>query len=143
MDNSTPVLQAARITKTFPGVTALRAVSFDVLAGEVHAVVGENGAGKSTLMKVFCGVHTDYEGDLFLDGKPVRFASPRDAQQAGIGTVHQELYLVPDLTVAENVFLGREPLTRWGTIDRRKMNAETRQLFERLEIEISPHRRVG
>jgi ribose transport system ATP-binding protein len=137
------VLEARQITKTFPGVVALRTVSFDVLAGEVHAVIGENGAGKTTLMKVLSGVHADYEGELLLDGLPVHFDGPRQAQQAGIGIVHQELNLVRDLTVAENVFLGREPLTRWRTIDRRTMNAQTRILFERLEIEVAPDRRVG
>jgi len=142
-ESNRPVLEARRITKAFPGVVALRNVSFHVLPGEVHAMIGENGAGKSTLMKVLSGVHLDYEGELFLDGRPVRFDGPRQAQQSGIGIVHQELNLVRDLTVAENVFLGREPLTRWRTIDRRAMNAETRALFERLEIEVAPDRRVG
>lgn len=137
------LLEARNVTKKFPGVVALKNVSFDVLPGEVHAVVGENGAGKSTLMKVLSGVHADYEGEILLDGRPVRFDGPRQAQQAGIGIVHQELNLVRDLTVAENVFLGREPLTRWKTINRRAMNAETRALFERLEIAVAPDRRVG
>jgi len=138
-----PVLEGRHITKTFPGVVALRDVSFDLLAGEVHSVVGENGAGKSTLVKILSGVHSHYEGELILDGRPVRFAGPRQAQQAGIGIVHQELNLVRDLTAAENVFLGREPLTRWGTIDRRTMNAQTRALFERLEIGVAPERRIA
>jgi len=137
-----PILEARNVTKTFPGVVALRDVSFAVAAGEVHAVVGENGAGKSTLMKVLSGVHRDYEGVILLDG-PVRFAGPREAQQSGIGIVHQELNLVRDLTVADNVFLGREPLTRWQTIDRHTMHAQTRALFERIAIEIPPDRRVG
>ena len=137
------ILEARHVTKTFPGVVALRNVSFAVQPGEVHAVVGENGAGKSTLMKVLCGVHSDYDGELVLDGRPVRFEGPRQAQQAGIGIVHQDLNLVRDLTVAENVFLGREPLTRLRTIDRRTMKAQTRELFERLAIEVAPDRRVG
>lgn len=141
--DATPILEARSITKKFPGVVALRNVSFDALAGEVHAVVGENGAGKSTLMKVLSGVHADYEGEILLDGRPVRFDGPRQAQEAGIGIVHQELNLVRDLTASENVFLGREPLTRWRTIDRREMNARARELFERLEIEVPPDRRVG
>jgi len=143
MEPPRAILEAHHVTKTFPGVVALRDVSFAVLAGEVHAVIGENGAGKSTLMKVLSGVHPDYEGELILDGRPVRFDGPRQAQQSGIGIVHQELNLVRDLTVAENVFLGREPLTRWRTIDRRTMNAATRELFQRLEIAIAPDRRVG
>jgi len=143
MELPTAVLEARHITKTFPGVVALRDVSFAVMAGDVHAVIGENGAGKSTLMKVLSGVHPDYEGEILLDGRPVRFDGPRLAQQAGIGIVHQELNLVRDLTVAENVFLGREPLTRWRTVDRRTMNAQTRELFARLEIEVAPDRRVG
>lgn len=142
-DERRPVLEARGVTKTFPGVVALSEVSFGVLPGEVHAVVGENGAGKSTLMKVFSGVHADYSGDLLLDGEPVRFDGPRQAQQAGVAIVHQELNLVRDLTAAENVFLGREPLVRWGTIDRRAMNDQTRALFERLEIDVEPNRRVG
>jgi len=143
MEPRQAVLEARHVTKTFPGVVALRDVSFAVLPGEVHALIGENGAGKTTLMKVFSGVHADYMGELLLDGRPARFDGPRQAQQAGIGIVHQELNLVRDLTVAENVFLGREPLTRWRTLDRRTMNAQTRALFERLEIEVAPDRRVG
>ncbi len=137
------ILEARGITKTFPGVVALRNVSFAVAAGEVHAVIGENGAGKSTLMKVLSGVHPDYEGELLLDGKTVRFDGPREAQRAGIGIVHQELNLVRDLTAAENVFLGREPTTRWGLIDRRRMNREAAELFARLDIDVAPDQRIG
>jgi ribose transport system ATP-binding protein len=142
-ENKTPVLEARHVTKTFPGVVALKDVSFAVQAGAVHAVVGENGAGKSTLMKVLSGVHADYEGELLLDGRPVRFDGPREAQQAGVAIVHQELNLVRDLTAAENVFLGREPVTAWHTLDRRAMNARTRDYFNRLGLEIAPERRVG
>ncbi|MCX8037539.1 MAG: sugar ABC transporter ATP-binding protein [Candidatus Sumerlaeia bacterium] len=143
MPSAPIILEAREITKTFPGVVALRNVSFAVAAGEVHAVIGENGAGKSTLMKVLSGVYPDYAGELLLDGKAVRFGGPREAQQAGIGIVHQELNLVRDLTAAENVFLGREPITRWGLIDRRRMNREAAELFARLDIDVAPDQRVG
>ena len=91
---------------------ALRDVDFTLRAGEIHGLVGENGAGKSTLMKIIAGVHHDYDGTMRLDGREVRFRSARDALDAGIGMVHQELTIVPDLTVAENVFLGTQPVTR-------------------------------
>jgi ribose transport system ATP-binding protein len=95
------LLELSEVTKTFGGVTALRAVDFSLQAGEIHGLVGENGAGKSTLMKIIAGVHADYEGQMRLDGRPVHFASPRDARAGGIGMVHQELAIVPGLSVAE------------------------------------------
>jgi ribose transport system ATP-binding protein len=97
-------------------VVALRDVDFAIQSGEIHGLVGENGAGKSTLMKIIAGVYTDYQGVMRLDGAPVRFHSARDALVAGVGMVHQELSIVPDLTVAENVFLGSQPTTRLGIV---------------------------
>ena len=108
-----PILEARRITKRFPGVVALDQVSFRLEAGEAHSLCGENGAGKSTLIKVLGGViaHAEYEGELLVDGRAVRFESIRDAESAGIAVIHQELALVDEMTVAENVYLGNEPAT--------------------------------
>src|SRR5215510_889044 len=108
MPGSSPILELKGITKAFGGVEALRGVDFALFPGEIHGLVGENGAGKSTLMKIIAGVHTQYEGRITLDGREVHFRSTRDALAAGIGMVHQELSVVPDLTVAENVYLGQQ-----------------------------------
>lgn len=112
-----PVLQALGVGKRFPGVVALDDVSFGLRAGEVHALVGENGAGKSTLIKVLTGVHRPDAGELRLAGEPVRFQRPFEAQQAGISTIYQEVNLVPLMSVARNIFLGREPRNRLRLID--------------------------
>src|SRR3712207_9514478 len=106
MSSSAYLLELVGISKSFGGVHALRDVDFGLRAGEIHGLVGENGAGKSTLMKIIAGVHAEYEGEMRLDGRRVRFRSARDARDAGIGMVHQELSTVPDLSVAENVLLG-------------------------------------
>src|SRR5437660_6014119 len=105
------LLEMKDITKSFPGVKALDGVSFDLNAGEIHALVGENGAGKSTLIKILAGVypHPEYGGEIVLEGSERRFTSVRDSEQAGIAVIYQEMSLVKDLSVAENVFLGREP----------------------------------
>src|SRR3984885_2838870 len=116
--NHAVVLNAEGVSKSFAGVTALRDVDFDLMSGEVHALMGENGAGKSTLMKILAGVHSDYEGTVLLSGQPVRFEGVREAERAGIAIIHQELNLVPELTVADNIFLGREPLLAGLLIDR-------------------------
>ncbi|MET9251916.1 ATP-binding cassette domain-containing protein, partial [Nonomuraea sp. NPDC003709] len=100
------------IGKSFLGVRVLSGVDLDVTAGEVHAVVGENGAGKSTLMKIICGVHPPDEGTIEIDGHPVSFGHPLEAQRSGIAIIYQEFNLLPERTVAENVFLGREPVRR-------------------------------
>jgi ABC-type sugar transport system ATPase subunit len=126
------------ITKRFPGVTALDNVSFDVHKGEVHCLVGENGAGKSTLMKIMNGIYTEYEGQLLLDGSVIRLHSARDAQTHGIGMIHQELNLIPELRVYENIFLGREMHTRWRTLDQRKMREEAATWLDRLGVHINP-----
>ena len=111
------MLEIEYVSKRFPGVRALHNVSFQIAPGEVHALIGENGAGKSTLMKILSGVHTDYEGEVLLDGEPLSLGGPRDAQRRGIAIIHQELNLIPELTVAENIFLGREPRTAAGLLD--------------------------
>ena len=104
------------ITKSFGGVQALKGVDFALRAGEIHGLVGENGAGKSTMMKIIAGVHGGYGGRMTIDGKTVEFRSARDALAAGIGMVHQELSIVPDLSVAENVFLGKQPTGALGQV---------------------------
>lgn len=121
--NSMPVLELKNISKRFRTLQALDAVDFDLQQGEIHALVGENGAGKSTLMRILAGVYTEYEGAYILDGQPVHLHSPHDALARGIGMIHQELSVIPELSVAENIFLGRQPLTVLGTVDWGKMNA--------------------
>ena len=131
------------IGKAYGGVQACRDVTFTVRAGEVHALLGENGAGKSTLMRILSGDVAADAGTLALDGRQVRFSSPVEAQRAGIAMIHQELDLVPGLSVAENIFLGREPRTRLGTVDQRKGNRITQELLERTGIALDPRRHVG
>nr|WP_294507140.1 sugar ABC transporter ATP-binding protein [uncultured Rhodopila sp.] len=138
-----PLLDLSSITKTFGGVTALRAVDFSLAAGEIHGLVGENGAGKSTLMKIIAGVHALYQGEMRLEGREVRFASPRDARNAGIGMVHQELSVVADLSVAENVHLGVQPVGRLGLIDWRAMRRGAAEHLANLGIDIDPRTRMG
>ncbi|MCA9908889.1 MAG: sugar ABC transporter ATP-binding protein, partial [Anaerolineae bacterium] len=103
-----PLLEMRGITKQFPGVLALSDVNFSAAAGEIHALIGQNGAGKSTLMKVLAGVYQPNAGEIIIEGKPVRFQQPRAALRSGVGVVYQDLSLVPQLSVADNIFLGRE-----------------------------------
>jgi len=140
---SDPLLEIRAVGKRFPGVVALADVTFDVARGEVHALMGENGAGKSTLMKILSGVYADYDGALVWDGTPLHLQGPRDAQARGIAIIHQELNLVPELSVAENIFLGREPRTSWGTLDARRMAQEARAQTDRLGLDIAPTRPLG
>ncbi|MFD4989710.1 sugar ABC transporter ATP-binding protein [Streptomyces sp. NPDC058374] len=135
-----PVLAALGVGKRFPGVVALDEVSFDLRPGEVHALVGENGAGKSTLIKVLTGVHRPDSGELRLAGEPVRFQRPFEAQQAGISTIYQEVNLVPLMSVARNVFLGREPRTRLKLIDFPRMNREAAALLDGFGVRVDPRR---
>ncbi|MBT2442119.1 sugar ABC transporter ATP-binding protein [Streptomyces sp. ISL-36] len=130
-----PVLEMAGIVKEFPGVRALSGVDFRLFPGEIHALLGENGAGKSTLIKVLTGVHPLDGGTITLDGTSVRFASPLQAQQAGISTVYQEVNLCPNLSVAENIFIGREP-TRAGRIQWKRLRREAAELVDRLGLDI-------
>jgi D-xylose transport system ATP-binding protein len=135
-----PFLEMKNITKTFPGVRALDGVTFDLHRGEIHALVGENGAGKSTLMKVLGGVYPypDYGGELLIEGQQVRFSGVREAENAGIAVIYQELSLVKEMTVGENIFLGREPskfsVVRWEELYRR-----AQQLLQKLNLDIDPH----
>ncbi|MBP2449194.1 sugar ABC transporter ATP-binding protein [Rhizobium leguminosarum] len=137
------VLSARGVTKHFGGVQALRGVDFDLKVGEIHALLGENGAGKSTLMNLMSGVHMPDQGEIFIDGKPARFHSPRDAQAAGIATIFQELDLVSSLSVAANLFLGRELVHRHGMLDGKAMLLEARKRLEAIDRSIDPAQLVG
>jgi rhamnose transport system ATP-binding protein len=130
------------VRKSFGGVRALDGVSFDVAAGDAHALVGENGAGKSTLLKILSGSLRPDNGELAIDGRPASFAGPRDALTQGIGIVHQEMLAFPDLSVSANIFAGRE-LTRWGMLREREMRDRTRALLERLHVPFSPDTLAG
>ncbi|QEN90293.1 sugar ABC transporter ATP-binding protein [Labrys sp. KNU-23] len=129
----TAVVSLHDISKSFSGVKVLRDVNFDVRSGEVHALLGENGAGKSTLIKVIAGVHQPDTGTLTVGGETVRFTSPRHARRHGIATVYQELLLFPELTVAENIFLGNAPRQKWGGLDWSAMRLRARQLLDSLD----------
>jgi galactofuranose transport system ATP-binding protein len=133
-----PILEVRGVTKRFSGVVALEDVSFALQPGEVHALVGENGAGKSTLIKVLTGVHRPDEGEVRFDGEVVSFSSPRAAQDAGISTIYQEIDLIPLRTVAQNIFLGREPRTRLGLTDRRRMHRESAEVLDRYGLDVDP-----
>jgi len=129
----TSIVELHGIAKSFAGFPALKGVSFDVRAGEVHALLGENGAGKSTLIRIISGVHAPDRGEVRIGGEVVRLSSPRDARRRGIATVYQELLLFPELSVAENIFLGNAPRTRWGRLDWAAMRAKARALLEELD----------
>src|SRR4029079_14564 len=135
-------LRMIGVSKSFPGVLALDKVDLDVLPGEVHVLLGENGAGKSTLMKVLSGAVTRDAGEIELDGRRVEIETPRDAQALGIRIIYQELTLVPYLTAAENIFLGREPCSMPGLVDSRRMRSEASQLLAGLGLRIDPDRPV-
>jgi ribose transport system ATP-binding protein len=130
------------LTKSFPGTLAVDDLSFDVRAGEVHAVIGENGAGKTTLLMMLSGVIAPDKGRILVNGDAVHFSSPRDAQLAGIGTVFQELSLVRELTVAENVFANRAPTGPLNVIDRRRMERQASELLQILGSTVRPRDRV-
>ncbi len=136
------ILEMKQIDKTFPGVHALDHVDFNVRSGEVHALMGENGAGKSTLMKVLTGIYTKDSGSIIYEGKEVEFHGAREAQDAGVIIVHQELNMVGDLTVAQNIFLGREPRKGLG-VDDKKMISDSKALFERLNVDIDPRMKMS
>jgi len=137
------LLQMEHIRKEFPGVVALKDVSFELRAGEVHALLGENGAGKSTLIKVLGGIYAAESGSISIKGKPVTIASVQDAHNNGIAVIHQELVLVPHMTVAENIFLGREPATKGRIVDYQKMKADAKAILDSFELNIHPDDEVG
>src|SRR5690349_8158972 len=139
------ILRMVGITKTFPGVKALQDVNLSVRRGEIHAICGENGAGKSTLMKVLSGVHPagDYEGEITFDGRPGRFSGIRDSEHVGIVIIHQELALVPHLSIAENIFLGNEVTGRGGLVDWNKANAQASRLLSEVGLDENAVTPVG
>jgi ribose transport system ATP-binding protein len=137
------LLEVVDVSKVFPGVRALDDVSFTLQPGEVHALVGENGAGKSTLIKVLTGVYQPDGGQVRYRDQPVSFGSPMDAQRAGISTIYQEVNLIPLMSVAHNLFLGREPRTRFGTLDEARMNREAGQILVRYGVTTDVRRQLG
>jgi ribose transport system ATP-binding protein len=137
------LIELSDISKSFGGSLALDRVSLELRPGSVHALMGENGAGKSTLMKILAGVHQPDGGEIYQNGRNISFANPREALEAGISTVFQELSLLPNLTIAENLFLGREPRRRFGSIDYRRMNAETKGALVDLGLSLAPETLVS
>lgn len=138
-----PLLKMEHISKSFPGVKALSDVQVDLQSGEVLALVGENGAGKSTLMKILTGIYQKDEGTITLEGKEINVTSPKHAQELGISIIHQELNLMKDLTVAENIFIGREPKGALNLlVDDKKLNNQAKELFEKLNIDLDPKTKV-
>ena len=136
------LISARGLSKAFNGVRALEDVQFDLRPGEVHVLMGENGAGKSTLMKILTGIYRRDAGEILLDGTPVDFTSPRQAQAAGISIVHQELNLMNHLTAAQNIFIGREPRRGW-LLDENRLNAQAAALFARIKLALDPRTVVG
>jgi ABC-type sugar transport system ATPase subunit len=140
--SNSPLLAVENIDKRFPGVHALRNVSFDVLPGEIHGLVGENGAGKSTLMRILAGTYQPDQGVIRLRGQPVQFADPAQSRRAGISMVYQDTRLVGDLDVAQNVWLGRLP-GRFGLVDRRAIDRDTQAILAKLGMNIPSRRLVS
>ncbi|MGQ0332920.1 sugar ABC transporter ATP-binding protein [Halomonas elongata] len=141
-DTNQYLLEVADVRKTFPGVVALDNVQLKIRAGTVHALMGENGAGKSTLMKIIAGIYIPDQGEVRLRGQPLVLNGPLDALEAGIAMIHQELNLMPFMTIAENIWIRREPLNLLGIVDHRRMNQMTEALFERLGIDMDPETQV-
>jgi len=137
-DGTTPLLSLTGISKSFPGVKALSNVALDLYPGEVTALVGENGAGKSTIVKILTGIYQPDEGDIQIGGQKVTFPTAQDAGAAGVTAIHQETVLFDDLTVAENIFIGHAPKTRFGLIDRKEMVKKAEALLERIDARIDP-----
>jgi len=138
------VLKMEGIDKSFPGVRALDNARFELRAGEVHALVGENGAGKSTLMKVLAGIYSKDAGTIVYQGQEVDIPTPRAAQHLGISMIHQELNLMPHLTLAQNVFVGREPRQALPfVLDEKKINAQTQDLFDLMHLRLDPRAKAA
>ena len=138
-----PLLAMRNISKTFPGVKALDNLNFDLRSGEVHGILGENGAGKSTLIKVLGGIYHPEQGEILINGQKVSIQSVMAAKAQGISIIHQELMLVPHMTVAENIYLTREPKTHSGRIDKAKMNADAQTILDGLGTQIRADTLVG
>ena len=141
--NSEFLLEVEGVRKEFPGVVALDDVLFRLRRGTVHALMGENGAGKSTLMKIIAGIYTPDRGSFKLRGQEIRLASPLDALENGIAMIHQELNLMAFMTVAENIWIRREPMSRFGFVDHGALRRKTAELFARLNIDLDPEIEVG
>jgi len=141
--SSQPLLEIVGASKRFPGVQALDGVRLDLRHGEVLSLVGENGAGKSTLMKLLSGIYQPDEGSFFLEGEPLQITGPRHAQELGISIIHQEFNLMPDLTIAQNIFIGREPRAAGIFVSDRTLNRKARELFDRLGLALDPTLIVG
>jgi ribose transport system ATP-binding protein len=140
----TALVSVQNLSKSFPGVRALDNVRFDLMPGEVHALMGENGAGKSTLMKILAGVYRKDSGEVLLDGKPVEIDSPAHAQSLAIGIIHQELHLMGHLTAAQNIYLGREPRRMAGLfLDEEQLNRDAQVLFDRMHLALAPTTPIG
>ena len=137
------ILEMKNIDKRFSGVHALKSVNLELRKGEVHALMGENGAGKSTLMKVLCGIYKRDGGDVVLFGKEVNFHNIKDSQEAGIGIIHQELNMMNHLTVAQNIYIGREPMKNGIYIDDKQMEKDAKELFDRIGVNIDPSAVLG
>jgi len=137
------ILEMKNISKQFPGVKALNNVQLKIKKGEVHVLVGENGAGKSTLMKILNGVYSKDTGEIIFKGKPMEIRNPREAQEAGISIIYQELNLIPKLSIAENIFLGREPLKKNRMIDWKLIYKNTEELLIRLDIDLDPTTKIN
>ena len=135
------LIEIRNISKSFPGVKALKNVSLDIYSGEVHVLIGENGAGKSTLIKIITGIYQNDSGEIRLKGKLVHFTNPRQAIKAGISVIHQELSLIPDLTVADNMFLGRE-IAKGKFLEKKVMNQRTQEIFSSLDLDINPEEKI-
>jgi ribose transport system ATP-binding protein len=137
------VLVVENITKKFPGVIALANVCLEIEQGKVTAIIGENGAGKSTLMKILSGVYHDFDGRIIFKNQQVKFSNPKEAQEKGIAIIHQELNLIPCLTVTENIFLGRERINSWGILDKKAMQLKTKSLLQKLKLSVDPNTLVS
>jgi len=143
MPKNTPLLELKDIHKRFPGVYALQGVSFDLYSGEVHALLGENGAGKSTLVKILSGIYSKDQGEIVIDGKPVKITNANEALENGLSVIHQELVLVPHLSIAENLFLGREPMLRNGLVDFKSMNVQTQKFLAEFGLNLEPEAEIA
>jgi ribose transport system ATP-binding protein len=142
-DETRPLLQVQRVSKSFPGVKALSDMHLDLRRGEVMALVGENGAGKSTLMKLLSGIYPADEGAFFLNGDPFEASGPKHAQDLGISIIHQEFNLMPDLTVAQNIYIGHEPRGGGFLLNERRLNAQAQSLIAGLHLPLEPKQLVG
>jgi ribose transport system ATP-binding protein len=144
MNDMNTEIEIKNISKQFPGVLALNNISMDFRKGEVHVLLGENGAGKSTLVKIIAGVYTQDKGEIFLEGKAVNFKKIREAQEAGIAIIHQELNLLPERSIAQNIFVGKEPLIKGlpGIINKKKMIADSSELLRGLGVDLNPNTQV-